>query len=373
VPDRAVTDIAPVRSFPLRLLVGVLTLAVLELLARVAFPFLAGFERTRLALRGELGAAGQFQNCIGQPYLLYAPSPGFSNQHGLQHNAQGYRGPLVELERRAGFKRVLFLGGSTTYDWGVARPGDTYPAQVGRLLNETLPEGVAGVEVINGGLPFGTSAELLAHYHFKFHYFRPDLVVLEGGGNDAWAQKVPFYQPDYAHWRQPLVDVPVLSPFGIALLRSRLLSLLLVPSFGGVAPTSFSVVRSGRPPIQWFELPADGKLSDAHHAFLHNTETLVDMIRRDGAEVLLLPWRGQPGTHPELQPYIERNEALLWRIARDRNLAVAPFPASVISPANWADRGHVNEAGALEKARHVAPFVRAILFEEAAPAHAGAG
>jgi lysophospholipase L1-like esterase len=278
----------------------------------------------------------------------------------------------VDLERKAGFKRVLFLGGSTTYDWRVARPSDTYPAQVGRLLEESLPKGVAGVEVINGGLPFGTSAEMLAHYHFKFHYFRADLVVLEAGGNDAWAQKVPFYHPDYAHWRQPLVDVPMLSPFGRALLRSRLLSLLLVPSFGGAAPTSFSIVRSRRPSIQWFELPANGELSDADNAFLHNTATLVDLIRRDGAEVVLLPWRGQPGTHLELQPFIERNETLLWRIARDRNLVVAPFPASVISPANWADRGHLNQAGALEKARHVAPFVRTTLFGEAAPARPGA-
>jgi len=55
------------RSFAFRLLVGILTLGVLELSVRVAFPFLPGFERTRLALRGGLGAASQFQNCIGRP------------------------------------------------------------------------------------------------------------------------------------------------------------------------------------------------------------------------------------------------------------------------------------------------------------------
>jgi lysophospholipase L1-like esterase len=356
------------RRFAFHLFLALSTVAALEILAGIAFPFLPGFESTRRALRGELGPVSGFQNCIGQAYLLYAPSPGFTNDHGRQHNSAGYRGPFVDLERRPGVKRVLFLGGSTTYDWRVARADDTYPAQVGRLLGENLPEGVAGIEVINGGLPYGTSAEMLTHYHFKFHYFRPDLVVVEAGGNDAWALKMPFYQPDYAHWRQPLLDVPVLAPFGRALLGSRLLSLVLVPAFRGAAPTSFSIVHSGRPRIQWFEPPARIQdLDDSHDAYLHNLGVLVDLIRDDGAEVLLLPWRGQPGTHAELRAFIDRNEALLWRIAEQKEVPIAPFPASTISPANWADRGHVNEAGALEKARHVLPYVRAVLFDEPLP------
>lgn len=342
-------------------------IGAMELAGRMVFAALPDFERTRAALRGELGEVSRFQRCVGQPYLLYVPTPSYRDEHGLQHNPHAYRGELVPLERRPGIARVLFLGGSTTYGWKVDAADETYPARIGELLNLDLPEGVDGVEVINGGLPWGTSAEMLTHYLFKFHYYRPDLVVIQTGANDASAMLVAGYQPDYAHWRQPLVDLPTLSPFGRALLRSRLLSAVLVPAYAGMIPNRFSIIRRGNAPAPWYEGETDAlRIPESAYAFSHNLRRLIRAVQDDGAAVLLVPWRGQPGTHREMAAAIDRNEMELRRIARSLDLPLASFPASVISPENWADRGHVDAAGAFEKGRHLFPIVRATLSEQLA-------
>ena len=356
---------AGVRRLAFGLVALVLVAGVVEGAARLVFVALPDFERTRLALRGELGEGARFQRCVGQPYLLYVPSPNFRDEHGLQHNADGYRGPRIPVARGDGVARVLFLGGSTTYGWQVARAEDSYPAQIGALLDDAAPGELPTVEVLNGGLPWGTSAEMLTHYLFKFSYYRPDLVVIHTGANDATAMLRAGYQPDYGHWRQPLVDVPTLGGFGRALLASRLLSALLVPVYAGLVPNSFSILRQGAPVAAWYPLEEDTRrIPDAAYAFSHNLRRLIRAIRDDGAAVLLVPWRGQPGTHLEMIEAIDRNEMELRRISRELDVPLAPFPAAVISSQNWADRGHTNAAGAREKAVHLAPYVREALQEK---------
>lgn len=351
-------------SFALAMAVGVAL--TLELAARLVFAGLPDFERTRQALRGELGEGARFQRSVGQPYLLYLPAPSFSDEHGVQHNRDGYRGERVPLARTEGVLRLLFLGGSTTYGWKVPKATETYPAQIGALLREDLPGGASDVEIINGGLPWGTSAEMLTHYLFKYHYYRPDLVVIHAGANDATAMLAPGYQPDYGHWRQPLVDMPSLSGFGRALLASRLASAVLVPAYAGLVPNRFSIIRRGGAVAPWYDGDTRAlQIPESAYAFSHNLRRLIRAVRDDGAEVLLVPWRGEPGTHAEMIAAIDRNEMELRRIAEGERVVVAPFPADVISPSNWADRGHVNAAGAGEKARHLLPYVRARLAPRA--------
>ena len=171
-----------------------------------------GFATMRKYLSGEFSAVAQASRCSAQPYLVAVPTPGFHEDPldrelspgKVFHNKQGYRGKAVSMERTPGFVRVLCLGGSTTYGWGTSAMGSSYPAQLEQIITEDLPPEVRGIEVINGGLPWGTTAEMLTHYHFKFQYFRPDLTIINTGGNDAIASAGLYYQPDYSHWRRPL-------------------------------------------------------------------------------------------------------------------------------------------------------------------------
>jgi lysophospholipase L1-like esterase len=153
----------------------------------------------------------------------------------MQHNPQGYRGRAVSVRRDPRVLRVLCQGGSTTYGWTVDRAVETYPAQLEEVLSESLPSGYSDVEVINAGLPWGTTAELLNHYHFKSHYYQPDAVIVHTGLNDAQAFYMEHYHPDYSHWRRQMGDGLALPAETRWLLGSRAFSALRSRP-GGPAP-----------------------------------------------------------------------------------------------------------------------------------------
>jgi len=148
-----------------------ISLLVSETVCRVALKtVLPTVEAKRTRLVGQLSKSPRFQNSVGLPYLLYGPASGYSNIHGRQHNRAGFRGRFVPQKRALGKKRILFLGGSTTYGWKVNRANYTFPAQIRKLLQQKYPG--QNFEVINAGLPSGSSAELLTHFHFKYRYFK---------------------------------------------------------------------------------------------------------------------------------------------------------------------------------------------------------
>lgn len=325
------------------------------------------FEEVRLRLVRESAEAAPGQRfCVGQPYLLYVPGPGYRNRKNY-HNEQGYRGKAVPMHRTPGLGRILCLGGSTTYSSGTLDAEASYPAQLERLLNEDPPAGFGACEVINGGLPYGTTAELLTHYHFKFHYFKPDCVVINTGGNDALAANREYYQPDYSHWRQQPPQVLPLSPFGQKVLRSRLLSMAaILLMYGHPAPVWSLDWIEGRPPTIWHEAARESglvkSLPDEDLAFTHNLQTLIDLIHGDGARVVLVPFRIAPGGQREQAfEQCQRNERILKQIAADRDLPVAPFPQEIISPENWVDSCHLTAEGCSQKAEHIARYVRQAL------------
>ncbi|MCE9616101.1 MAG: hypothetical protein K8T26_17655 [Lentisphaerae bacterium] len=357
-------------------------LALGEVVARVWFRRQPQVERLRAFLAGEIAfdensydTAPQLTvKYIGQAYLNYVPAPNWRDGVNY-HNEMGFRGRAVPVARTPGVARVLCLGGSTTYGEGVDAPESAYPGQMEQILNANLPPGYERVEVINGGLNWGTTAEALCHYHFKYHYFRPDVVVLNVGGNDAAPLAYPYYQPDYSHWRKPLAMPQPLAPLGQTVLKSRLAAVCLLPLFYGQRPTSIWIQRPAgtHPPTTWYPParqsdPAVAQrmalaLPDAELAFTHNVQSLIDEVLKDGAVPLLVPFRLAPGLeHLEEAPSIVlRDERILRGIATARGLPLAPFPASVISPANWLDSCHLNEGGEREKAVHVAAYVRELL------------
>ena len=233
----------------------VLLLGMVEWAARISLPANAVIGR-RILLGRENANLVRMQNTIGQAYLLYASAPNYANERfGLQHNADGYRGKAVPLDKQPGVLRVLCLGGSTTYGGTVGRPEQAYPAVLEELLRADLPAAYTNVEVINGGLTWGTTAELLTHYHFKYHYYRPDLVIVNTGGNDAEGYTLPYYHPDNSNWRQPMVNLRPLPRAWRWLARSRLASLLMLNVFyadqlyGG----QFVIPGGAKPAAPWFK------------------------------------------------------------------------------------------------------------------------
>ena len=364
------------KQLALRLLLAAITIAALELLARLAFAYVLppDYARVRDALAGKARFRPGYQKTTEQAYLLYIPTPNMPVDGQIDHNSQGYRGKAVPMDRTSGVYRILCMGGSTTYGWSVPHAGSAYPAQLERVLNENPPAGYRAVEVINAGAPYATSAEMLTHYHFKFHYYKPDLVILNEGGNDPPGILEPNYQPDYSNWRQAPIPIRPLPRFGRRLLKSRLVSLLLVPALYGRTPGEPSFVRdpSVAPEALWYPRRTTGRSQAAmphipleEYAFAHNHQALILAIQRDGAKLLLMPFRESPshGYAPAEVECIAFNRKLMEEYATRYGAGFAPFPADVISPGNWVDSCHLNEAGELEKARYVAPFVRRLIAQ----------
>jgi hypothetical protein len=64
-------------------------------------------------------------------------------------NSRGFRGPEIH-DKKIGTKRIVCLGGSTTYGTGL-NYSDTYPAILQEKLDKKFGKGI--YEVINGGQP----------------------------------------------------------------------------------------------------------------------------------------------------------------------------------------------------------------------------
>ncbi len=358
------------RTLGFSLLLLVLCGAFLETMAGFALhqaPFLEKLRR-QTAQGGSRNTV--FQRSVGQSYLNYLPSPGLRGQH----NEHGYRGKAVPLDRRPGVLRVLCMGGSTTYGWSVKRPQDAYPAQLEELLRGSPPDGFDDVEVINAGVPWGTTAEMTTHYHFKYHYYQPDLVILHTGLNDAQAFHREHYHPDYSHWRQQMVPRHELPGLARTLTKSRLLGALLIPFVYGTHPEIPTFNRYGTPPpppvAPWFdvdwppllETPADGaKLPRERIAFHHNLKRLIEAVHADGGKVVLMPVRIKPGDEVPGMPSVLFHEQLLLDLAAAEELPVAPFPEDLIPAKHWKDPMHVDAEGCAKKAKHVEPRVREAL------------
>ncbi|MAY79735.1 MAG: hypothetical protein CL930_03025 [Deltaproteobacteria bacterium] len=89
-------------------------------------------------------------------------------------NVDGLRTAGAVSEKASDAFRVMTLGCSTTFGWGVA-DAETYPAQLQKLLHDA---GYTKVEVINGGQPGYTSFQGRWLWEESLHKYEPDVVLL---------------------------------------------------------------------------------------------------------------------------------------------------------------------------------------------------
>lgn len=90
-------------------------------------------------------------------------------------NSMGFRGKEVEINKPPGKTRILIIGDSMTFGWGL--PDDqTYPYLLENILKE---KGAGNVEVINGGYTGGLSPDSY-YIYLKEKGFRlkPDILIL---------------------------------------------------------------------------------------------------------------------------------------------------------------------------------------------------
>ena len=357
-----------------------LMLVLLNLACWGLYPLITP-KRGRMAvsaLRGDDSVLRMVPN----PYLYYQNNPRWRDPQGrLQHNEVGARGGPVREKRSADAVRIVTLGGSTTYGFGVDTPEKAWPAQLEALLAE---QSGREVEVINGGLYNATSAELVLHYLMRYRYLKPDMVIIHAGFNDSGILVHDGYRADYSHarggWNSAATPRP-LEKWVLALPAMRVAyawwfrNPLTLPGMGDRDAMNH--------PAEYFTANATANEPEGYE---RNLRLLLRNVRADGAQAVLMPfemmprehWKGHEKTFGSFVPAMEgmaiavqKGSDLMERLGKELSVPVVRYDPSAIAPEDYLDFGHVAEKGQTYKARVLAralqglpPFDGALVAQE---------
>ena len=322
----------------------------------------SNYFHVRGMLMGDTTPA-QLPRYLAQPYMAYIAYPRFAKYGQQEHNEDGYRGKRLPLERDGKF-RILCMGGSTTYGNGVRRWQQSYPAQLDSLLNvycSKVPgflNQYKGVEVLNAGVEAGTSAEELSQYIFKYHYYKPDMVILQTGGNDALINTDDHnYQPDYTHYRRMDFNLAPLPPRSRWLLKSYFCSYVIIRLFfSSVAEHPFyKFEKDGSTAYcRWNHLNVDSLIKAGdydYYAFNHNFNALMRELKSDSVRVLLMPFVLNPSSemvkgNPMYRENVKLTTGMIESVASASGFDFLNFTSDSVSYEKYAiDDCHLNATG----------------------------
>jgi lysophospholipase L1-like esterase len=119
------------------------------------------------------------------PSIIYELIPNLSGVtlkgKPVDINADGFRGPRYPRQPAPGTFRILGIGDSVMFGWGV-REGDCYLSVLARMLSQREPN--TRFEAINTAVPGYNTAMEVATLERKGLAFHPDLVIIGFVGND---------------------------------------------------------------------------------------------------------------------------------------------------------------------------------------------
>jgi lysophospholipase L1-like esterase len=176
---------------------------LLEVMLRVAFYHSKDFSMEMWKY------AVQMKRPVADPKLSFAHRP---NSHAflmgvdVQINSQGLRDYEYSLAKPVGVYRIMLLGDSTTFGWGVPL-NDTTAKILERSLNAKHLPGYDRVEVLNAGVGNYDTVQEVTYYQTRGRAFHPDLVVLVYFINDP--EPVPVERKGF------LVDSSYLIAFSV--------------------------------------------------------------------------------------------------------------------------------------------------------------
>src|SRR6267143_531709 len=140
------------------------------------------------------------------------------HKHGM--NLWGYRGPAVG-RKQPGEKRIVVLGGSTAWGFGLS-VGQDFPGQLQRRFAESSrTEGSPSITVLNLG--FNNEGAYSFKYTLKdYDYLDYDAIVLYSGYNDVSENRMVFrHQSPIFIWTGYLPLLPALAVDKISAWRNR--------------------------------------------------------------------------------------------------------------------------------------------------------
>jgi lysophospholipase L1-like esterase len=108
-------------------------------------------------------------------------------------NSHSTRGPEFQIEKPANTIRILSLGDSRTFGWGLS-DGETYSRLLERSLRANVGDG-RHVEVINAGVNAWSYPQMLVYFRDFALQYKPDYVIL--GEANLWTQFSESNSPEF--------------------------------------------------------------------------------------------------------------------------------------------------------------------------------
>ena len=294
----------------------------------------------------------------------YKPNPLSKrcNQYGYR-----YGGGLKEK----GKIRILCIGGSTTWGDGVAWGAQTYPAQLEKYLNNYG----YNVDIVNSGVPYYSSAEVLTSLCFKGVYTEPDIVLIHTGGNDSGPLCSPFeYKSDYSHWRRVggIISDNVFTEyyykFPFSTFRLFLIYYLKpgtgnsvgdqisYPKLEMLAKTNLEKIKPVGLITNFHNIISVSKAADAKPiVILFNTD-------QDRKNSLAHKYFDNPDdfnyARNRMHQAMHINNGVMDSISNALNIPVIPFDKwNPKDSQSWIDHCHLDSTGIMEKARFIGNYL----------------
>lgn len=273
-------------------------------------------------------------------------------------NSLGFRGP----EPRGKPFRIVCLGDSVTFGWGVSKEEATYPALLDRALSRR------DAEVFNAGMPRWNSCDLMDLYVTRISALRPQVLVVLAGWNDIGFEFAPFTTQSAPKTNGRILWQTAYDSTSVAFVTGGVLRRL------GDLKKSREVLRAheaGRDAIQWERL-------DEYDRIL---TTIIQLARRDGAQPVLvtlphflgpsIPEAQKQKLIPHLLAWPDLSYQGWWRVvtrtnreirkvARARSVPLAECEHSV-APEHFTDIAHLDEEGNRQLAACVARTLSALV------------
>ena len=177
----------------INVMVLVALVTVLEVAARLWFP---------REMRAVFDNPDAFRQ--GRPYIQGDAERGFALRAGystprMTVNRSGFRALAPQQQEQVlRPERILCVGGSTTFGWGLA-DDESYPAQLQRCLDGAWPDRWS---VINAGVPSYTS-EQVCLYLPELLALEPSIIVVQTLWNDLLFSFVNDWYPELLVHQRP--------------------------------------------------------------------------------------------------------------------------------------------------------------------------
>ena len=286
-----------------------------------------------------------------RPYSLYWNRPNYSRKGYQQTDSNGfrYKGYNVALTKTS--QRILCYGGSTTYsDHVLKNPQECWP----HMLEDKLKEAGTPSEVVNCGLNYGLTTELLSHLIFEGVHFQPDIVVLHGPGNDSLPVSLGDTSFDYRNTRSAANLYPrFFEPF---LLNVSAIARLIYAR----------MMRESTPVKLEPNIWPDSKTQDVRlmnsnlEAFRSNVETFVDVCVSRGIKVILIDFVQnhanqleilRPGMSKGMVSIVEKMNKHFEQVSRDNPITVlhVRLDSDDFETSDFVDLCHLNKVGEVKK------------------------